>query len=123
LRHVADLLTRRLRDRDLIARIGGDEFAILLPDSSKSNATAVAGDLKRLLQESKLDLGTGTRISLSISVGLAIIDKTTASLQTVVDDADRAMYEEKRVRLGTRATDAIAANHPWSLATTTSAYE
>jgi diguanylate cyclase (GGDEF)-like protein len=109
---VADTLTGRLRDGDQIARIGGDEFAILLPEASKPVASALASDLKRLVQGTPLDLVNGTRIPFSISVGIAIIDKTTASQETVVDIADRAMYEDKHTRPGKQDSDPIAPNHP-----------
>lgn len=109
---VAGTLTRRLREGDQVARIGGDEFAILLPEASESVASAVASDLKRLAQDTTLDLGNGTHISFSISVGIAIIDKTTASQETVVDMADHAMYEDKHRRLGKLDSNAIAPNHP-----------
>jgi diguanylate cyclase (GGDEF)-like protein/PAS domain S-box-containing protein len=96
LKEMALVLSRRLRDTDAIARIGGDEFAVLLPYANENQATVVVKDLGRAIQEARVDLGNGTVLSLSASVGVVYINEHTASAESVFAAADRAMYENKR---------------------------
>ena len=95
LKEVAAALRRRLRDSDATARIGGDEFAILLPYADATQAAAIVNDLRRVIRESDLDLGDGTVLSLSASLGVGLINEGTASEESVFAVADHAMYEDK----------------------------
>lgn len=95
LKEIAAALRGRLRETDVLARIGGDEFAVLLAYASAEQAQAVAQDLRRVIRESDIDLGNGTTISLPASVGVALINRDTDSDETVLAEADRAMYEDK----------------------------
>ena len=97
LKQIAAAITQRLRDTDVIARIGGDEFAILLPHGGETQAETVANDLQRLIEESALDVGDGRCVSVSISVGIALIDKHTISDESAFAAADHAMYQAKRM--------------------------
>jgi diguanylate cyclase (GGDEF)-like protein/PAS domain S-box-containing protein len=95
LKEIAAILRRRLRASDVIARIGGDEFTVLLPYAGSEQAHAVAEDLRRVVRESRLPLGDGTTLSVSVSIGIALIDRETPCEQTVLAEADRAMYVDK----------------------------
>ena len=95
LKALAAALKRRLRSTDSIARIGGDEFAVLLPYADGSQAATVADDLRRVIAESPVDVGNGPPLHLSVSVGYAEIDEATTSDESVLADADRAMYLDK----------------------------
>ena len=96
LKEVADTLTRRLRANDLIARIGGDEFAVLLPYADAKQGQAVSGDLCRIISERTIETGDGFEVCLSASVGFSPIDQHTESVETALAAADRAMYVHKR---------------------------
>jgi diguanylate cyclase (GGDEF)-like protein/PAS domain S-box-containing protein len=96
LKQFAAMLKQRLRDTDVIARIGGDEFAALLPYAGEPEATAVVDDLRRVIAESWVDLGDGPSISLCASIGIALITHDTANDETVLSAADQAMYEDKK---------------------------
>jgi diguanylate cyclase (GGDEF)-like protein len=91
LREIAVALRRRIRASDLAARIGGDEFAVLLPHTSKVEAAFVARDLIAYLEE-----GRATSGPLRVSVGFA---SGTAALEGLFAAADRALYESKAKRL------------------------
>ena len=105
LKQFAAMLDRRLRSTDVIARIGGDEFAALLPYAGEPEAAAIATDLRRVIRESKIDIADGTSIQLSASIGVALITEDTASGEMVLAAADRAMYDDKQVQLHSQPAD------------------
>jgi len=90
LRTMAEAARTTLRRGDLLARVGGDEFALLL-DASPEEAHAIVGRLRARFEELTVAFGT------SFSAGLAFADGATAAPELVAR-ADRAMYEEKRAR-------------------------
>jgi len=102
---ISKALRRSLRPNDMIARYGGDEFIILLPQTSLNAAGAIG---KRLLAGisslSFSDLDGGLPLNASISIGLAMRqDKET--LEDLLEEADAAMYQAKedgRNRIRTR---------------------
>ena len=95
LKELSVALKRRLRETDVVARVGGDEFAVLLPYANTEQGLAMAADLRRVISECEVDLGD-TKLHLSASIGAVHIDQNTPSDETVLTDADRAMYQEKR---------------------------
>lgn len=95
LKEVGAALRRRLRETDVIARIGGDEFAVLLPYAGEVQGETVAEDLRRVIGESSIDVGDGPRVFLAVSIGVALIDRDTSSDEEVFAQADLAMYADK----------------------------
>ncbi len=91
LEHVADAMQRQLRATDLAARIGGDEFAILLPDTSLEDAAAVA---QRVVDAARATAGTALPAT-SISAGITAVDGVRGAAD-VMRRADTALYESKR---------------------------
>ncbi len=94
LKAVAEELERRLRGTDLVARLGGDEFAVLLSNVEPDAAHAVAEDLRRLVAACTIKVGE-SRVSLTVSIGVAMIDQNVAGDESVLIEADRAMYAAK----------------------------
>jgi diguanylate cyclase (GGDEF)-like protein/PAS domain S-box-containing protein len=91
---IADALRARLRAEDCVARIGGDEFAVILPQASSEQAAHVARAVTEAISRSciridELDVG------VTASVGLICLDKDAPSQHEAVAAADRAMYEDK----------------------------
>jgi len=71
LKDVAEIIRETFRESDIVARMGGDEFVILMPETSESNAENV---INRLQQNIKNNKGRNANYGLSMSVGLAYYD-------------------------------------------------
>ena len=95
LKLIARTLASRVHDSDMLARIGGDEFAALLPYADARQAQVVAESLCRAIAALELHSNEGIPIRLSISVGVALIDERTTSDELVLAEADRTMYRRK----------------------------
>lgn len=94
LRHLADSLRERLRDTDLICRLGGEEFALLLPDTPLDEAAALADELRLWLAERPLLLSDEPYV-LAFSAGVATLGEDARDLDDLLLVADRRMYEAK----------------------------
>jgi diguanylate cyclase (GGDEF)-like protein len=92
LRDVGALLRRGMRPADSVFRIGGEEFALLLPETTKANARTVCRRLQRSL--AAIDLG-GWRLTLSF--GVASWPGDGGDLRDLLQAADAALYEAKRL--------------------------
>ena len=98
LKATAEVLTAAFRAEDVVARIGGDEFAVLLPDTDEARAEDAMARVKRILQE-RNDGNGGT--PLLVSFGASTADKN-ALLTEVLKEADRKMYLEKQQHYNSR---------------------
>ncbi|HVV87760.1 MAG TPA: diguanylate cyclase [Kofleriaceae bacterium] len=94
LRQVARLLGDELRTADLIGRLGGDEFGVILGGADARIAAAVA-DRLRQCRMARLVVPGGTELAVSISVGHATL-ASGESIDALVDRADRDMYRHKK---------------------------
>jgi diguanylate cyclase (GGDEF)-like protein len=90
--HVIDLCKACNRSSDSIGRIGGDEFAMLLPETNLAQASIVAERLRQVVAES-IFREYGKPVTLSI--GLAQADRYLSSIGELVKNADRALYQAK----------------------------
>lgn len=95
LKRAAQLLKENVRAADFVARYGGDEFSIILPETSKREAYAVAEKLRRAFEAEQFQVG-GETVRLSISVGIAGLYTRHRSYYDLIEEADRAMYESKQ---------------------------
>jgi diguanylate cyclase (GGDEF)-like protein/PAS domain S-box-containing protein len=86
-------LSAVIRPSDTVARVGGDEFMMIVEDANSQTIDAVTKRIVTTL-ESKLSVG-GVRISVTASIGVVLVDKTYSSEADVVRDADIAMYAAK----------------------------
>jgi diguanylate cyclase (GGDEF)-like protein len=88
------------RTFDVISRIGGDEFALLLPETDVPSAVKVAERIRR-------DLPGAVQVPVTLSIGVSGLDRSTPTAEQLLDDADFAVYQVKRA-----GRDAIAIHHP-----------
>lgn len=94
LRHFAATLAATFRECDVVARIGGEEFAVLLPSAPLQSAANVAARLLRTVACSTVEF-EGIGIKYTVSGGIAAMDADVAGLDTLMKRADRAMYAAK----------------------------
>lgn len=90
---VGEALRGALRQSDLAARSGGEEFSVLLPDTPLEGALAVAEQLRRAVAEAELGIEGAT---LTASFGVAVLGLHASTPETLVQVADRALYAAKR---------------------------
>ncbi|MDJ0652643.1 MAG: diguanylate cyclase [Xanthomonadales bacterium] len=87
-------LSRTLRSSDVLARFGGEEFAIILPDQTLQQAVETAQRLRQGIED--LDLPILPDASVTASVGVSVLSEGDRSLDDLLRRADRAMYRSKR---------------------------
>jgi diguanylate cyclase (GGDEF)-like protein len=100
LHHIGVLLTARSRAQDVVARMGGDELAVLLPGCAFDTAVRRAEDLVRAVGETPLVLGDGTVVRLSVSAGVSHVPDHAAEGRELFASADAALYRAKRAGRG-----------------------
>jgi diguanylate cyclase (GGDEF)-like protein len=96
LREMANLLRKNVREIDTVARFGGEEFIILLPDTDKKGAVAVGEKLRKIIEAYRFIDTSGTSVSpITISVGIASYPDDVRELDDLIDHADIALYDAK----------------------------
>jgi len=94
IRNVGAVIASRMRATDLVARVGGDEFAVLMPYTTEPAATAVAEDLLATIHSQDLVL-SGHHLRPSVSIGVAAFEAGAVASDDVMVAADLALYEAK----------------------------
>jgi diguanylate cyclase (GGDEF)-like protein len=94
LKALASLLRSALRGADLVARLGGEEFVILLPETALAGAIEIAQRLRRQVETMVVEW-QDTPIDVRVSVGVAACPECTASPGTLLNAADAALYASK----------------------------
>jgi two-component system cell cycle response regulator len=90
---VALLLARTARSVDAVARYGGDEFVIAVPETSEAGAIAFAERLRDKIQAHPFDIGKGQPLRLTVSIGVADFpEPKVETAEDLLDCADRALY-------------------------------
>lgn len=92
---VANVLRMIVRPQDLVARQGGEEFAILLPETSGPAAAEVAARIHSALAAVKHDAGEGKTFTVTASLGVATRHDGDSNPDTLMAHADQAMYHSK----------------------------
>jgi len=95
LRQLGAVLLGRLRVNDVLARVGGEEFALITPEVGLDGARELAGKINRLISDTRFDFD-GTRVDVTVSVGVAEWQPHYEDPSDLYKAADEKMYEAKR---------------------------
>jgi diguanylate cyclase (GGDEF)-like protein len=107
IRRVAEAIRSAVREYDVPARFGGDEFVILMPETTLPEAMTVAERIRRGVEAIQLKVGDGTIAAASVSIGVALLPGHGRSASDLLAAADRAVYQAKA--LGRNRVCAFAA--------------
>jgi two-component system, cell cycle response regulator len=95
LKALADTVKDRIRREDVLARFGGEEFAVILPEIDLKGAQAFAEKIRRLIEESAFRF-EDAEIPVTVSMGVATLDGTIGCADDFIKVADERLYEAKR---------------------------
>jgi diguanylate cyclase (GGDEF)-like protein len=95
IRRVADAIRGALREYDVPARFGGDEFAILMPETTLFEAISVAERIRRAVEAIELRVTDGSSVVASVSIGAALFPADGRTASELLAAADRAVYQAK----------------------------
>lgn len=94
LRALSDRFVEEVRSMDVCGRLGGEEFAVLLPDTDERRARQVAERLRQVVAGKPFDLGDGLLLAVTVSIGVALYQERDG-LDQLLARTDRALYQAK----------------------------
>lgn len=95
LRSLAELISRNIRRTDYAGRYGGEEFLLVLTNTTGDGAMLLTEKIRKLVASKKFILSKGIKINITISIGLYEIEKSDKDFMSCVKKADEAMYKAK----------------------------
>lgn len=93
--HCVRQMRKLLRESDTLARLGGEEFAILLPQTNREGALGLAERVRKVIEDTPL-VYNDAPIYVTTSVGVTVMSHTDPSVDKTLSRADHALYEAKR---------------------------
>ena len=96
LSRLAEVLRETLRQVDVIGRVGGDEFAVLQPETNIDHAVTTAERLRNCVQNTTVKLSGGELLGFTVSIGVVARKSENMGLQELLSQADKALYKAKR---------------------------
>ena len=95
LNRFSELCRTALRDVDIAGRLGGEEFAVLLPETDWDQALEVAERLRTTILATQIPLGSGLPLRFSVSIGVAALADKDTNIDMLLHQADLALYRAK----------------------------
>lgn len=92
---IARTIRECLRGTDVLGRMGGEEFAVLLPDVHRGEAEAVAERIRAAFAAAAVDIGDGGTLTATVSIGVAVAAQAPDGLEDLLVSADHALYRAK----------------------------
>ena len=96
LRELAVILKKNCRNFDIIGRVGGEEFCVLLLDCDRTRSFEIGMRIKNSVKENKFHIGENEVVKITVSVGIATYPDTVGNVEEVMKMADDALYKAKR---------------------------
>ena len=91
LKNLAGILKKNVRDKDIIGRYGGEEFAIILPGIKACDAVKIAERIREVIENTPLARVGNKKIYITISAGIASYPTDAETVEELVNKADKAM--------------------------------
>jgi diguanylate cyclase (GGDEF)-like protein len=95
LQRIANTLLKNIRAVDAVARLGGEEFSVLLPSTQSEDAVKLAERLRLAVEAESFEIREQQRMSVTASIGVAAYGDDTPDLDALLRNADAAMYQAK----------------------------
>jgi len=97
LKQISTLLDDRLRQTDVLARFGGEEFVILLPDTPQDDAALIAEQIRERIARARFAIPSGKTLNVTLSIGLAVLHPQNHinDAKQLLSAADQAVYAAK----------------------------
>lgn len=95
LKKFAEICRQTLREIDVIGRMGGEEFAILLPETDLGKSAEVAERLRQAIANAKVPLESGLPLQFTVSIGATTLASHDENIDVLLNRADKALYEAK----------------------------
>jgi diguanylate cyclase (GGDEF)-like protein len=96
LKKVADCFADNIRKTDFLARYGGDEFALIMPETGLIDAQVLSKRLQESISSSDFNLPPQAQVQITASIGIATFPQDGTDIESLVAAADRALYRDKR---------------------------
>lgn len=96
LQEIAKRLQKSVRKSDMVFRFGGEEFVVLLHGANSEKALSIAERIRQEVANEEISIYGDTKISVTISCGVATVNESIRDVQELIDKADIAMYKAKQ---------------------------
>lgn len=90
------VIVGHIRDMDSACRYGGEEISVILTETDPEGAVHMAERIRRAIEEHRFDIGQRQNINVTVSIGVASLPPQETSIERLVEDADKALYEAKK---------------------------
>jgi diguanylate cyclase (GGDEF)-like protein/PAS domain S-box-containing protein len=96
LKKLAMIFQGVLRDVDILGRIGGEEFGVVLPETEIADAVKIAERLRELISTTEVSLPMGLKIHFTASIGIAALVDKNSNFNMLLNESDKALYRAKQ---------------------------
>lgn len=97
LKTLSALCRKMLREVDILGRLGGEEFGIVFPETALNEAVDVAERLRQMIAATEILVKDDLKLNIAVSIGVATLSDKETTFSALLNQADQAMYEAKRM--------------------------